>query len=974
LKSTLPSEPAFMDQVVLLITQHRQLGTMVFPWEVNPEPGGWFTLLNRLNWNSTENSGSGEADALVEIVSLSQTLTDAAIHKTFGRKGVSLKAFLSAIPDELLQFQIRPYIEKQTDKILRLALALHIPVFEQDGPSRVYFNNRLELFQEPAEPWFCFTKTSEGSNYLLEIYQDEKPFRLKHPGNRIISKTPCWFLSENRLVHLPDGFDGRKIEPFLSKEVILIPASAEKKYFETFILKTLKTGQVRANGFQVQTLVPDRRMELSAEIDWQGKPLLVILFRYGDKRIMAGKSQQVFIDLQMEPEQVVFFRTERDASWETSMIDLCKNRGLVPSGHSSFVLPGHTGVENIDFHHLAEWINLNSTFLSQSGIAILTDKAPVRLFSGTVSASIRVEPGEDWFDVRATAHFGDIEVPFTQLCSFLLHDIREFPLPNGEVVILPAAWFTRYGDLLHFSEHRETSFRLANYHSQIIRDFHLPVNDSLNEKLSQLNPTLAPKINSPQKLQTTLRPYQSDGLQWLRFLYENRFGGCLADDMGLGKTIQTLALLLSLNDEPHPASLIVMPASLVHNWRNEIRRYAPSLITLEHTGMQRMTTPAFFSAAHVVLTTYGTLRNDLSLFLQYRFHYIILDESQVIKNPSAQISRAVCQLKAENRLVLTGTPIENSLIDLWSQMEFLNPGMLGSLASFQKRYSTRHLPLENNRNQSLSRDNPDPFTESSERLRKLVAPFILRRTKVEAEPDLPPLTIKEHLCEMAEDQQTRYEKEKSAVRNEVLQQLESGRSGETSLMVLKALIRLRQMANHPALADPDYKGTSGKFDEIMEVAQTLHEEGHKTLIFSSFVKHLQLVARRFDELGFPYVMLTGATTKRESVVTEFRQDPSTQFFLISLKAGGTGLNLTEAGYVMLLDPWWNPATELQAINRAHRIGQDKKVIAYKFISSGTIEEKMLALQERKQSLSDTFLPSGNPLKDMTPAEIAELFR
>jgi SNF2 family DNA or RNA helicase len=326
----------------------------------------------------------------------------------------------------------------------------------------------------------------------------------------------------------------------------------------------------------------------------------------------------------------------------------------------------------------------------------------------------------------------------------------------------------------------------------------------------------------------------------------------------------------------------------------------------------------------------------------------------VIKNPSALISRAVCQLKSEYRLVLTGTPIENSLTDLWSQLEFLNPGMLGTLAAFQKRFQ-------------------DPSELVSDRLKQLVAPFILRRTKLEAEPDLPPLTSEELYCEMTEEQRSSYEQEKSAVRNEVLQQIESGRTSETSLMVLKALIRLRQMANHPGLADPGYSYGSGKFDEIIRIALTLRAEGHKTLVFSSFVKHLQLVAGYFDQEGIPYSILTGNTTKRESVIKKFQEDDTLQFFLISLKAGGVGLNLTEASYVMLLDPWWNPAAEMQAINRAHRIGQDKKVIVYKFITTGTIEEKMLVLQQRKQLLSDTFLPSGNPLKDMSKEEIEGLF-
>jgi len=549
--------------------------------------------------------------------------------------------------------------------------------------------------------------------------------------------------------------------------------------------------------------------------------------------------------------------------------------------------------------------------------------------------------------------FGGLQIPFVKLRNYILNDIREFPLPGGEIAVLPVEWFTRFSDLFYWSVDTDDSLKVPLRHFRLVSEFSSPVDPVVKQRLESLDINHFQNVNAPVELQTILRPYQLEGLRWLCFLHEYGFGGCLADDMGLGKTIQTLALLLTVKPSPHQASLLIMPASLIHNWRNEIKRFAPSLRMMEHRGASRGESSLFFNAVDVILTTYGTLRNDLDLFTSYHFHYVILDESQVIKNPSAQISRAVCQLRADHRLVLTGTPIENSIADLWSQMEFLNPGMLGELASFQRRFK------------SVEAD--------AERMRKTIAPFVLRRNKLEVEPDLPPLTIKEVYCEMSEDQRKWYEREKSAVRNEILEKLETGGSPETSLTVLKALIRLRQMANHPKLVDPEYTGESGKFDEVIRIAITLKEEGQKVLIFSSFVKHLRLVATRFEQEGLNYTMLTGSTVKREQVVNTFRKEEEVSFFLISLKAGGQGLNLTEAGYVMMLDPWWNPAAERQAINRAHRIGQDKKVIAYKFISSETIEEKILGLQSRKQEMADAFVPSGNPLKDMTKEEIRELF-
>ncbi len=984
------------DHIILLITDHRQFGPMVAVWEVAPDSKGWFVLQNRLTWPAPVDYEPLRLKALHEIIAATQTMNDAEIHRQFARKGISLKDFLGGLSDDLLQEHIRPFVDRQTDKIFRLANEHDLPLYLHDGSQRVYYESRMLMSRDPAEPWFCFTKTAEGSNYTLELFQNDRQIRVKSPGNRIICRNPCWFRAGNRLLHFPEGFDGKKTEPFLKKDTILIPATAEKKYFETFILKTLKTGQVRATGFKVQNLDPERRMELSAEADWQGRAILVVYFNYGDKRIMAGKSQKVFIDLQMDDREVVFYKTERDPAWEALMISRGIAAGLVWFNENTLVLPGNPVSGSMEMYRLVEWLNTRAGFFREEGIKITTARAPQKFFTGTISSEIRVEPGEDWFDVKASVFFGEFEVSFIHLRRHILEGISEFPLPWGEVAILPEEWFTRYSDLHYFSEVTDNLLRLPMHHVQIIRDLGVPANEDLNVRLNHLDPARMTRVSVPETLQAVLRPYQAEGLQWLRFLHHNRFGGCLADDMGLGKTIQTLALLLSCAGPSNPASLVIMPASLIHNWRNEIRRFAPSLRVLEHTGILRMTSAAFFGSVDVILTTYGTLRNDLNLFCQYKFHYIILDESQVIKNPAAQVSRAVCQLEAGYRLVLTGTPIENSLTDLWSQFEFLNPGLLGPLDKFQRRFA-RKLPgvqpdsadsvkgrpeagsaiaVKSMQDQDQAQQKPAPREEAdpvADRLKRLVAPFILRRTKREAEPDLPSLTIEEWYCEMSDPQRSRYEKEKSAVRNEVLQQFETGHASETSLMVLKALIRLRQMANHPKLADPEYEFNSGKFEEIMRVAHTLRDEGHKTLIFSSFVKHLQLIANQLDLEGISYSLLTGATTRREQVVGRFREDPEQQFFLISLKAGGTGLNLTEAGYVMLLDPWWNPAAELQAINRAHRIGQDKKVIAYKFITTGTIEEKMLVLQQKKQSLSDNFLPSGNPLKDLSREQIAELF-
>jgi len=947
---------------VLLLYKHRTFSWLIRAGLADLSGISGRKTVEKFSLDMAETGGLVITPAITRIMELIDSFSDQELTRRFDPGGVSVTDFLKNPDPKRTQELIRPFIGRQVDDILREAMQITIPVFQAGDSPFLYPEIRLELPATAAEPVFCFTKTSGHTRYVLEVMQGDQPVNLQSRKNFIITENPCWFCSGNRLLHFPEGFDGKKLQPFLTKEAILIPSSAEKEYFSKFILKVIKTGDVKAEGFTIHTLKPERHMILSPEIDWQGEAVFVIYFRYGENRIMAGKKQRVFTSLDIQEEEISIIRIERDFSWESLMIGRLLKLDLRNGNENTLRLKDHSGTGIVSLYSLVEWINRNTKPLLSLGVVIDTNRLPEKYFTGIISSDFRVEPGEDWFDVTATVIFGDIAIPFTELRRYLLDGIREFPLPGGEIVVLPAEWFTRYNDLLWFARVEGEKLRLPVRHFQLIRELGMEETASLTERLKTLDPEFAAHVSIPSSLKATLRPYQAKGLKWLRFLHEHRFGGCLADDMGLGKTIQALALLLSCKETSQAASLIVMPASLIHNWQHEISRFAPSLSVMQHTGNQRVNSTGFFDTVDVILTTYGILRSDFELLFSYRFHYIILDESQVIKNPEAQTSRAAFRLLSEYRLVLTGTPIENSLTDLWSQMEFLNPGLLGSLPAFRKRF------LEKEKNPA-----GDFSGDSSLRLKRIVAPFILRRTKQEVEPDLPSLTIEEWYCEMSERQRSHYEEEKSAVRNALLQQIETGSTSLASLSVLKALIRLRQLANHPGLIDPEYEGSSGKFEEIIRIAEILREEGHKTLIFSSFVKHLQLVASWFDVEGVTYSMLTGASVHRDQIIRQFQENPNNYFFLISLKAGGTGLNLTQASYVMLLDPWWNPAAELQAINRAHRIGQDKKVIAYKFITKETIEEKMLVLQQRKQQLADAFIPSGNPLKDLTGTEIKELF-
>jgi SNF2 family DNA or RNA helicase len=496
------------------------------------------------------------------------------------------------------------------------------------------------------------------------------------------------------------------------------------------------------------------------------------------------------------------------------------------------------------------------------------------------------------------------------------------------------------------------------------------------EKL--LVPENLPSLPLPKAFNCEMREYQSEGLNWLYWLQSSGLGGCLADDMGLGKTIQTLALLQHNNEVHKPqerpakkdsltlfkepsrnlTSLIVVPASLIYNWENEIKRFVPDMKVHIYKGIQRKKNTSYFECFDIIISSYHTIRQDIDIISTYNFHYIILDESQVIKNPASMIYKSMIQLKSDYKLVLTGTPIENSLTDLWTQLNFVNPGLLGNLAFFRREYAK---PIEKDK---------DDGKET--RLKSLIKPFILRRTKEMVASDLPPITEQTVFCNMTEEQEKLYDEEKSAVRNSIMNNIEVKGVENSTIVVLQGLMKLRQISNHPVMAYDEYEAGSGKYETVLRDIENVVNEGHKILVFSSFVMHLKLFAEALEKKKIKFSMLTGASTNREKIVNGFQNDITNKVFLISLKAGGVGLNLTAADYVFILDPWWNPASELQAMSRAHRIGQDKNVFVYRYISTGTLEEKIVRLQGRKSELADSFVKSNNPMKDLDIEHILEI--
>lgn len=573
----------------------------------------------------------------------------------------------------------------------------------------------------------------------------------------------------------------------------------------------------------------------------------------------------------------------------------------------------------------------------------------------------RIKSGIDWFELHGDVQFEGLSVSFPELLSALSRGDSTIRLSDGSLGILPEDWAKKFGLLAGLGVADEDHMRFA--HNQVaLLDALLSAQEQVEhdetfETLRNRFQTFSgiESAGEPKGFEGQLRGYQREGLGWLEFLQEFRLGGCLADDMGLGKTIQVLALLMDRRrtEAERRPSLIVVPKSLLFNWHQECTRFTPELSVLEYTGLDREALRPRFETHDVVLTTYGTLRRDIVHLKDTRFDYVILDEAQTIKNSGSQVAKASRLLQANHRVALSGTPIENHLGDLWSIFEFLNPGMLGRSSIFK----------------SYANDSEDNTTRNL--LSSALRPFILRRTKKQVASELPEKLEQTIYCDMGSDQQRLYNELRDHYRSSLLGLVQKQGLGKSKMHVLEALLRLRQAACHPALLDKATESEgSAKLDVLVPHLEEIVEEGHKALVFSQFTSMLAIVRKHLDRQGIVYEYLDGQTRDRAERVERFQTDPHCPVFLISLKAGGLGLNLTAADYVFLLDPWWNPAVEAQAIDRAHRVGQTRHVFAYRLICRGTVEEKIAELQTQKRDLADAILEANNNLlKDLSTEDL-----
>ena len=1042
------------ETIILTLTPHPAWGHILQPVVARIEKEGWLSIQETAGCKNPVLSGMNEASQ--QIVILSCNYSDKALMKSFSKEKTTAD-FLKNIKQDTFELFIRPCIENYQRKMLHLLHDANMPLYIRKTVKdrTLYDSDKVHVSGKFASAVFHFVKNKmTGLRYYIRIQEEnEEEIDLYDKTYCLICRNPAAIVINNQLLVFQD-IDTNKLIPFFTKRHIDVPLSSEANYLKTFVLNCLVKYTVKSEGLNIHAIEPEKKATLTLEKDWNNIPVLILNFYYQGEKVSIDHPDKKIILVNESKGDISLYWFYPDKDWEKKQIKQLLENGLEKSGLSHFSLRRNREMETVDEYMpcMIEWINEHPDVLQHFGFS--QNLPDIRYFTGEITLQTETINGMDWFDVHCTAVFGEFQIPFIRFRQHILDNIRDFMLPDRSIAILPQEWFSKYYELALFGRKSGDSLRLKNHHFRLLEKLEgTSTTDHAEttgrkQKPGTLSFNDGSLLPEPSGLKVSLRHYQQIGFSWLVYLFQNKFGGCLADDMGLGKTVQTIALLqylsnqekpqtdllaheslyadtsftyreklhkdnllsesslppaqkvsekisgkhekqrtpenqLSLFDEPvlplkdlhypdkertitskeHLPSLIVMPTSLLHNWQNEFRRFAPALKVYAYSGAKRIRSKDIFHVFlhyDVILTTYGTLRNDIEMFQHCRFHHLILDESQYAKNPGSQTHQTIREVHALYKIALTGTPVENALTDLWALFDIVNEGLLGSLSSFRKAYLS---PINKNENQ-----------DKEKALLQLIQPFILRRTKEAVTPELPPLLEETVYCNMSEKQQHHYKLEKNKLRNKLSELKTEKFSPQMAFTTLQGLTKLRLLANHPILLENDYTDDSGKFDQIVMRFETLQGGNHKVLIFSSFVKHLRILARHFDNENWKYAWLTGSTPaeNREKEIRKFTQDAETRCFFISLKAGGVGLNLTAADYVFIIDPWWNPAAEMQALSRAHRIGQNKNVMVYRFISSETIEEKIRLMQESKSRLAETFITSSNPLEQMSIKDMKDL--
>ena len=955
-------------KLIYSLYAHEYLGYLFESFVVQLDDAGQLSFLhqNISSKNAPEfSTGLDETD--YELISLMDSMQQDVVIKHFWNKKINPSEFFLKVYDKEkgnkpLQEEIERYLENRRAQILERIQGKLLFEMGNDGEPAW---RQIEVMPKQATVLFHFRRNEVSTHYFPTIKYGGQKLDFQRRGAYLVCKEPAWMVLSNRLFTFEQEVDGKKLQPFLHKQYIEVPRKVEDTYYRRFVAPLISQFDVLAVGFEIkeETYSPQPVLTFSELAEAQhaelllyegsntrsngdtvatalngGKILFNLSFRYGTYLFKADTNSDTSVRVEQVGSEYIFHKVKRHTSDEKRIVKLLRDTGL-DLRHARASLPKHQAFN---------WLSSYRRQLEELGFNVSQSEADgKRYFLGESSIHIEVRENIDWFDIYAVIRFGPYEITFQELRKHIMRRQSEIKLPNGEIAIIPEQWFLDYSELFAFAEEGKEQ------ENMLLRKHHLAlVQDLQNGSLAQV--TMSRKLEKlrdfeeiedhpvPVKFQGQLRPYQKAGYNWLQFLNKYGFGGCLADDMGLGKTVQTLAMLQAQKELGQDGtSLLVMPTSLIYNWEVEAKRFTPNLRVHLYTGTGRNKDVSRFKNYDLVLSSYGIVRLDVEELQKFYFNYVILDESQAIKNPGSNIAKAVRELKSRRRLILTGTPLENSTMDLWSQMHFINPGLLGNQSFFRNEFLN---PIEKKQDES-----------KTGKLYSIIKPFILRRQKTQVATELPDKVENIRYCTMTEEQAEKYEAAKNYYRSHILDQIDLHGVKKSQFVLLQGLTKLRQIANHPSMVDEDYKDGSGKMEEVIDMLQNAIGDGHKILVFSQFVKHLSLVRKYLDAQKISYAYLDGATKDRQAQVERFQNDPKLRIFLISLKAGGVGLNLTKADYVFMLDPWWNPAIEQQAVDRAHRIGQENRVFTYKFITKDTVEEKILALQQHKTSLSNNLI-------------------
>lgn len=906
-----------------------------------------------------------------KIFQLINELQNQELEKKFNKGAKRIVPLEKLMANAEVKGLVMQYVETKLTKILDLIEENKLMVSLQLNKQEHAAKNLLEVEPEKLEPEFIFDRTELGIHYSLRFKYNNKPLKLDKETTFIVTDQPGRVIYENKLFKLSDEINGNKLKPFLTSDKIFIPKKVERNYFEKFILKTIARFDVDATGFDVQNIGVEPIMQISVEHNMMHNQMAFsIAFKYGKMLFNANDKRTERLEPEFnDNDEVIIRKHNRNLELESKLLDHIEKNNLKPLQGSFYCLENwekedHSLSNCLSWaiEKVAAWKNKNielKPFVHTEGAVVMS----------IPELELKLKKEDEFYELSGGAKIEKQTVSVAKLHYAISRGKNVFQLADGKVMFIPDEWVAKFKDAFLLATVVKENLRFLKSQYSILE--HLFPEHSGKKLRGEAQASALP--NPSAELKATLRPYQKEGFHWMVNLYNNALGGCLADDMGLGKTLQTIAVLLyakenlgvrttTTTNEPAQGqldifssfqqeiqslgrlrALIVLPTSLIYNWQLEINRFAPHLKVYIHNGTHRTKNVTNFQLFDVILTSYHLVRNDLEMLKKVAFEYVILDESQQIKNQESKIFKAVNQLDTRHKLSLSGTPIENSLSDLWSQMSFINPNILGTFNFFKKEFI---LPIEKFDNEN-----------KKAQLKLLISPFVLRRTKEEVAKDLPELSEQVYYCSMSPAQRDAYEQELDKTKSFVSENRSQLHKPKVNFQVLNSLLRLRQIANHPVLSEQDYTQDSGKFEDICYHLNQAIKSNHKVLLFSQFVKHLDLFSDYLKSQGISFTYLTGSLNaeERQRQIEKFRADAGIQVFLISIKAGGAGLNLTEADYVFLADPWWNPSVEKQAIARAHRIGQDKKVMAIRFITKGTVEERIIELQEKKLKLAEDLI-------------------